>query len=111
MKRFLSVILVIIAVFVGVGLAKAAVNFAAGSVTGTNTSSTSRSAEPTYMGVTKDDYLEVVGNNGQDTAAICAYTYLIDTYGLEATYKMDRRADKDINDVDPAIYEAIDRCL
>ena len=65
----------------------------------------------TVMGVTKQEYLDKVSNNGQDKEALCAYEYLIDTYGLKETYKMDLAATKDEEDIHPAIYEAIDRCL
>ena len=67
--------------------------------------------ESTYMGITRQEYLDTVSNGGEDKGAHCVYTYLIDTYGIEETYRMDYRAEKDETDVDPAVYEAIDRCL
>lgn len=67
--------------------------------------------EPTYMGLTRQEYLDTVSNNGQDKASLCAYTYLIDTYGLEETYKIDYRASKDENDIDPRTYEALEECI
>lgn len=69
------------------------------------------SGEDTYMGLSRQEYLDEVSNNGQDTAALCSYTYLIDTYGLKETYSMDYRASKDETDVDPRIFEAMDRCV
>lgn len=67
--------------------------------------------ESTYMGITRQEYLDKASNGGQDKGAHCAYTYLIDTYGIEETFRMDYRVEKDETDVDPAIFEAIDRCL
>lgn len=74
------------------------------------TDSTAESNEPAYMGYTRQSYLAEVSNNGRDRGMYCAYSYLIDNYGLEATFKMDMRADRDGNDIDPAIYEAMDNC-
>ena len=111
MKKFLSVVLVGLAIYAGLFLAKAIVRYGAEQSIQRGTMSTERSTEPTYMGITKTEYLNIASNNGQDKGAECAYTYLIDTYGIEATYKMDKRADKDPDDVDPAIYEAIERCI
>lgn len=68
-------------------------------------------AEDAYMGMTRQMYLDKVSDNGQDTATRCSYTYLIDTYSLEETFKMDYRASKDENDIDQRIYDAIDRCV
>lgn len=75
------------------------------------TESSVTSSEPTYMGYTRESYLDEVSNNGADAGMLCAYTYLIDTYGLEATAKMDQRAYFDQNDVDERIFEAMEHCL
>ena len=80
-----------------------------GAVAGNNTAGT-EATEESYMGMTRQMYLDQVSNNGQDMGMHCAYSYLIDTYGLEATYRMDRRAGIDDNDIDPAVFEALDRC-
>lgn len=69
------------------------------------------SQKPTYMGMTRQDYLDKVSHNGQDTAALCGYTHLIDTYGLEETFKMDYRVSKDETDIDQRIYDAVDMCV
>lgn len=67
-------------------------------------------SEPSYMGVTRQEYLDTASNKGQDTGAQCAYAHLIDTYGLEETYKMDKRALDNAADVDTRIYEAMEVC-
>lgn len=68
-------------------------------------------SEDSYMGFNRQEYLNQVSNNGQDTASLCAYTYLIDRYGLKETYNMDYRAYKDENDVDERIFKAIEMCM
>lgn len=66
--------------------------------------------EDTYMGLTRQIYLDKVSNNGQDTASLCVYTYLLDKYGIKETYKMDYRATVDENDVDQKILDEIKHC-
>ena len=104
MKKALNIIAFIIAVSIGIWLAQVAVVLLSPPEPKTT-------AEPSYMGLTKEDYLNEVSNNGLDTGSLCVYTHLIDTYGIEETYKMDNRALKDANDVDSRIYEAIERCV
>lgn len=67
--------------------------------------------EDAYMGITRQEYLDKVSNNGQDKESLCAYEYLIDTYGIKETYRMDYRAYEDENDVDKRIYAAIKKCM
>lgn len=71
----------------------------------------SRSSEPTVAGHTRAEYLEKVSNGGQDQLSLCSYTYLIDNFGLEETYRMDARAMVDENDIDERIYDALESCL
>lgn len=68
-------------------------------------------SEPTVAGFTRAEYLDKVSNGGQDQMSLCSYTYLIDNFGLEETYRMDVRATVDETDVDPRIYEAMGSCL
>lgn len=65
----------------------------------------------TVMGITRQEYLDTVSNNGQDKETFCIYEYLIDTYGLRETYKMDLAASRNEGDVHPAVYDAIDWCM
>lgn len=71
-----------------------------------------------YDAVTKSGYLKVVERNfvyepggATKEQTLCAYSYLIDEYGVEETLKMDERALADENDVDPRLWGAVDKCL
>lgn len=66
--------------------------------------------EESYMGVTKQMYLDKASNNGTDPAAVCVYDKLITENGIEATYKMDQRALADETDIDQRIFDAIEVC-
>ena len=72
---------------------------------------TSSNTEETYMGLTRQEYLDEVSNNGQDSGMLCTYTYLIDTYGIKETFLMDQRAAKDDTDIDNRVYGALERCM
>lgn len=67
--------------------------------------------------MTKSGYLKIVEENYEPDDAItlaetkCAYSYLIDEYGVEETMSMDFRVDADEKDVDPRLFEAVDKCL
>lgn len=63
-----------------------------------------------YMGVTKQMYLDKASNNGTDPAAVCVYDKLITENGIEETYKMDKRALADETDIDQRIFDAIEVC-
>lgn len=73
--------------------------------------STAPAKEDSYLGITREEYLNRVSNNGQDTAARCVYANLIDKYGIKETYNIDYRASKDENDVDQRLYEELERCM
>lgn len=103
-------ILIFVAVWIGFSLLYFVTSYTVKTLM-TPAESETVTTEDTYMGMTRQMYLDKASNNGQDTATLCSYTYLIDTYSLEETFKMDYRASKDENDIDQRIYDAIDRCV
>lgn len=103
MKQLLKNIGISIIVFIVV----AAVASAFFNISDSNSNNTQ---EDTYMGITRQEYLDKVSNNGQDTAARCVYANLIDQYGLKETYQMDYRASVDENDVDQRIFDEMKVC-
>ncbi len=60
---------------------------------------------------TKQEYLDIVRDNGGDEAQVCAYSKMIDQYGTNEVLKMDLRVVADENDVDPRIYPALQECI
>ena len=101
MKKFTSALLGI-AVFIIVMLG---VRYAVGEMAGSETT-----------GLTKSGYLKQVEKNYEYSEALslgetkCAYSYLIDRYGVKETLKMDTRVAADESDVDPRLFEAINEC-
>ena len=79
-------------------------------IAGTNIKSTS--AIPT-----KQQYLDIAAKvcpkSGEltEVECRCAYSDMIDKYGVKETMSMDRRAAVDETDIDTRIYDALIKCL
>jgi hypothetical protein len=73
--------------------------------------SANKTSDTSALPYNKTEYLEKVKNNGGGELEECAYTYLIDTYGVGETMKIDIRIAIDENDVDSRVYVALKECL
>ena len=86
-----------------------------GRAVGTNMAGTN--IESTSNIPTKQQYLDIVSKvcpeSGELTVAECrcAYSDMIDKYGVEETLSMDRRVAADENDIDTRIYDSLIKCL